>query len=514
MLSSDIHTPTPHPNTDHRISPWIDEQIWGHRLWDSQSSWLLFLEFLTVAEGCHREGRLLDDSGRSYPLLFKPYKRLALRNILFNNEILARIAKETPHNNLAWQRWLDWMNAQAQGVHRRDFSYLKERFESFHEFSILVSMIRSATVENERNKRWSSRFVFPFGPNAIYEDLNIRGTKASREYINFGRSGELLYLMLNRSKRRDELAPHLAFMFKGDNPWDKLLGLMQPGPDQDLQVRGQSYLPYLSHQSFDALAEDWLAIFSLNLPDFDAYSHLATLGALHLQLYQLWVAADWVGCEQRPYMICEIVAPKKTFVRELSWGNYIENNALSSRAIKARIKQIEESVDWQQAKAGPNAFLKCRQILMDQVWWGSEQSYEGPSDPDIMISELRRVALKRHQGHVANVHRSYGRNIGLVSRRGTNRLRYAPNDTLITTLLFANVEKRMELKEFLDTLFDRYGLIIGDREAEKVLPKDKFDKKAFRANVRRFEQRLGSLGLIRRLSDSCAYVANRYSKTA
>jgi len=38
--------PQDHPN----ISPWLDEQIWGHRLLHPQTPWLLFLVFLSVAE--------------------------------------------------------------------------------------------------------------------------------------------------------------------------------------------------------------------------------------------------------------------------------------------------------------------------------------------------------------------------------------------------------------------------------------------------------------------------------
>ena len=40
-----------HPNREHSIKPWLDEQIWGHRLWDSQSPWLIFLEFLECGGG-------------------------------------------------------------------------------------------------------------------------------------------------------------------------------------------------------------------------------------------------------------------------------------------------------------------------------------------------------------------------------------------------------------------------------------------------------------------------------
>ena len=140
--------------------------------------------------------------------------------------------------------------------------------------------------------------------------------------------------------------------------------------------------------------------------------------------------------------------------------------------------------------------------------WGED--YDGPADAGELLSRLRHDAMKRHRQHVANIHRNYGREIGLVSKRGTVKLRYAPTDALIKTLLFANVEKRIELHQFLDRLHSRYGIVFGDREAEQVLSKDEFDKKAFQGNSRRLEQRLGSLGMLRRLSDGCAYVINPY----
>jgi hypothetical protein len=122
--------------------------------------------------------------------------------------------------------------------------------------------------------------------------------------------------------------------------------------------------------------------------------------------------------------------------------------------------------------------------------------------------------MKRHRQHVANIHRNYGREIGLVSKRGTVKLRYAPTDALLKTLLFANIEKRTELHQFLERLHSRYGIIFSDKQAEQVLPKGDFDKKSFQANSRRLEQRLGSLGVLKRLSDGCAYVVNPYYVTA
>lgn len=502
----------PHPNRDHGINLWLDEQIWGHRLLDAQSPWLVFLEFLNVADASYRQGRLLTDDA-PYPLRYRPHLRMYLRNILFNSDDVARIAAEQQDSQRAWKAWLDRIQETALGVPQRKFDYLRARFHSYNDFAEAVRLVRGTVVERQSNKRWSTRFVFPFGPSALYIDVNISAAtgQPSREYINFGRSGELLYVMLARSAYREALAPYIRKMVTGTNRWDRLVASLQPNDEDDQERESKScYLPYLRHPVFDGLARDWLAICHLRLPSFDGYPHLVTLGTLYLFRYHLWVASTWASNDSPPYLVCEIVAPKKTLVREISLQSYGQNDALSTYAIEQFVERIRRSDAWKTAEES-GAFVHCRQVLQEAVWW--EKDYEGPNDPTQLLEELKRTARKGHQQHVAQIHRSYGREIGLVSRRGTTRFRYAPTDQLMKTLLFATVERRLEFGEFLAHLFDKYGLVIGDREAERVLSPDEFDRKAFQANAQRLEQRLASLGLLRRLSDACAYVENPYGGT-
>ena len=193
-----------HPNREHSIKPWLDEQIWGHRLWDSQSPWLIFLEFLNVAEACERRGNLLADEA-PYPLSYQPRRRMFLRNILFYSDDVERVAEEHNDSRRAWDEWLKRIQDTATGIPRPDFNYLKDRFYSYADFAEVVQLLRATAVERQSNKRWTSRFIFPFGAHALYMDLNSTPSGLSREYINFGRSGELLYLMLARSSQRDEL---------------------------------------------------------------------------------------------------------------------------------------------------------------------------------------------------------------------------------------------------------------------------------------------------------------------
>ena len=513
MLDTMVPLPPPNPN-DHRGNEmWVDEQIWGHRLWDSQTPWLIFLEFLTVAEACHREGRLLDDSEPTKPLRYRPNKRLYLRNILYNNEVLGQIAEQSADNESAWKQWLDWMAQNAQGVPDRDFSYLKNRFRDFRKFASLVAMVRSSTIESESNKRWSSRFAFPFGKHSVYEDLHIRGNSISREYIYFGRPGELLYMMLTRSPHAASLRSHLASFFDRRDPCDELLAVMQPGIPDELQHREAGYLPYKAHPTFDALGSDWLNVFELGLPRFDAYPHLAILGTLHLALYQLVTAAALCGGE-RPSFVSEVVAPRKTLVRELSVRSYQLNDQLPATAVQEYVDNLGRMEEWKTAVAEPTEFDTCRELARNYARWPQdEDDYDGPAEPEQLLSELRRAALKRHRKHVGNIHRSYGGGVGLVSKRGTNRLRYAPTDQLLKALILANVSNRMEYGQFLSHLFDRYGFVFGDREAQRVLAPEEFDKRAFQRNSERLERRLRTLGMLRRLSDACAYVENPLQRT-
>jgi hypothetical protein len=260
---------------------WVDEQIWGHRLWDSESPWLLFLEFLNVAMASHRIGQLFDEPDGFNTLVYQPYKRMHLRNILFNDEVLFQIAERHPDSKTAWNEWVAWMNDHAKGAEPADFSYLTPRFQSFRQFVDLVGMLRGAGVENETNRRWSSRFIFPFGTNAVYEDAIIdKHGEAKRDYINFGRTGELLYMMLARSSHAKQLGLQFERFFAGNNPWNRLLALFQPGEDEHKEPRRYSYLPYREHPTFERLAEDWLRLLELDLPGFDAFPHLVTLAAL------------------------------------------------------------------------------------------------------------------------------------------------------------------------------------------------------------------------------------------
>ncbi|MDC6663030.1 hypothetical protein N4Q66_26280, partial [Leclercia adecarboxylata] len=141
--------------------------------------------------------------------------------------------------------------------------------------------------------------------------------------------GEILYLMLCRSRRAAELRERLdRRILKVDAPYDGLIKALQGDVQFARQERAGAYLPCASHPTFDRLAEDWIAILDLQIPAYDAIPHIVTMTGLHLILYQLQRSAEVLGQTHPISMVCEIVSPKRSVVRDLSADSFQGNNAL------------------------------------------------------------------------------------------------------------------------------------------------------------------------------------------
>src|SRR6266849_316180 len=227
-----LPNPLPIPETfDQSSSMWIDEAIWGHRLYDEQLPWMVFLEFLNVFHYEVSKDRAFRETNGFNTLKYRAARRLHLRNILFNNPHLAEIRVTHPHDTNRWDEWLKRMKL-AVGIELPTFNYLRDHFHTFDDFCEVVSLLRSTSIEGNSNKRWTSKFVFPYGQNCLYEDLDNTASTNDRRF--FGRTGEILYLMLSRTERKAELLAALKTrLAKLDKSWDAIVKLLQPSEDSD-----------------------------------------------------------------------------------------------------------------------------------------------------------------------------------------------------------------------------------------------------------------------------------------
>ena len=485
---------------------WVDEAIWGHRLYDEQTPWLTFLELLNILLSDVKQGRGFKEVNGCNTLSYSPQRLLHLRNIVFNNPKMKKIMSEHRVDEVRWQTWFAEMDKSKAGV-ETGFTSIRKSFDSFEEFAWVTELLQSSSIEGTSNKRFTSKFVFPFGPDCLYEDLHEKQFTNDRRF--FARTGELAYLMLCRSGKGDEILEKLQpIVFDRSKPLNQLVKTLLVHGDSPKEPHKHAYLPYADLPDYKAQAHDWIALLTCGMPGYDVLPHVVTILGLHMLLYFLKRAREHVDGSSEIQMICEIIAPKKTVVRDLSIESYRMNNVLSIDAIKQYIQGTVESEDWKNILLSSDRNGKAAEYIKEKFSWEPETL----SEPEAMLLSLKEDARNRHAQHTAKIHSSWSRPLGLVSRRGTKALRYAPTDALLKSLVFTVVENRMEFQTFLQELYMRYGLVIGHHQAESIslIGSRKGDLQAFRDNCQRLEMRLVSLGLLKRLSDACAYVINPF----
>lgn len=494
----------------------VDENIWGHRLYDEQLPHLTVLEFLGVL-GSNLESPLKLQGEQDGSVMFKPQRQIRLRGLLFNNPYVESIADSAISDEEKWRQWFEHFAQGATGNGDSDMSYLRRSFASFDDFAKAIELLRSSSFESRSNKRWSSKFVFPFGPDALYEDLEIdsRG-KMSNDRRFFARTGELLYLMLARAKRGGELGDILAKrLFDRGAPMNRLARILQGEPQLADDPRPVGYLPEASNPRFDQICEDWLSILGKDMPIYDALEHLIAISGLNMLLYLLERAKRVAGNDDPVEIVCEIVSKERSKVRALSGDSYQINQGLPSRAVRAHVESIRLDAAW--ASAGGAEFSEAEQIelMREHFQWPptdgrDDDDYTGKS-PDDLVAVLAEKALARHKQHVGKIHAAWSRAIGLSSRRLSRRTRYAPNDRLLKSIVVSIVDDRMQFDEFLAEAKHRYGLILGDVEGSRLLDAKLVDQEELSENRDNLETRLVGLGLVRRLSDSCSFVENPFA---
>lgn len=492
------------------VNVWVDEAIWGHRFYNDQTPWLILLEFLAVFRYRNTAGVALNEprqDGRHEAFTYYVPRLIPIRQLVFNNPYLHYI-EATEHADL--ERWKSLRDAYAGDD---DIGHLQERFHSFSNLARVIDFLQGTAVEPHRQRRWSSRFLFPYGPDCLYADLptNIHGSPDRRF---FARGGELLYLMLNRSGAGREIAKRIsAVLLREDGTWDRVIRSLLPENSQidaDSVSSRIGYLPYAERPEYEALGRTWQRMLSLDLPGEALLDPLMRLSALHMLLYTLRRANEELGDSSEPRFVLEIAAPRKSTLFELSTESLGANRMLPRRAVRAYVDSATADERWRAALQAPLPADAAREFLKQRFHWDWD---DGPpsGDPAIVFRALRDYAEKRHQQHVAKVHLEWARRIGLaVSRRGVGTW-YSPDDSLLKALVMCTVEDgREEYHRFLSKLYDRFRLVIGAPEAEQSFGRLPTDQNVFTQNTQRLEQRLRTLGLLRRLSDDCAYVENPF----
>ncbi len=511
LFSKENYTPYQASKASH--NSWIAEAIWGHRI-ERQPAHGLLLEFLSMAEGMRRQGKLL--SHEPGYASYTPCLSTQLRNILFNNPTIEEIAKECGNDDEAWDRWFTVMKeaAVAKQSALLDFRYLKGRFDSFHAFVEIVVLLRNITLDSGSDRGWTNKRIYPIGPAALYDERD-KNFNSTRNF--FTRTGELAYLMISRASEelRKDIAEKLIQIFDPSAPKNILLLRLMSGETSDMgEEKSDTYLPHLKHPAFERMAEDIQALLQLGLPGADAFNHMGPLLALHVLLYQLETANVVIGGEGLPDIVCEILAPKTNLVRRASVSSLRDNESLGIRALEQYVdKQLSADDELQDIIKNTelDEAAKCevlRSRLCELFSIKEEKELLIGFTVDDILREFLRSAKKAYEKAGGDATRSLGDQCGLRSSQKTNQYRYSPSDQFLRNLVYVMVKEPIKDSDFLIKIYQRYRLVIGPEEAQYAVREDIFDKPEFEKNNDRLLRRLIAMGLARRMSDSFTYIIN------
>ena len=145
-------------------------------------------------------------------------------------------------------------------------------FDDVKSLNDALDLLKKSEIEALSAKRWTSQHLLPLGPDMLFADVREGTWRADRRFVR--RSGELLYLMLGRSRAplRDELEILLRRrLLSPDSPWNQLARLIRggggdagAGANEKTVELDTGYLPIASLPVYDRLAEDWKALLSLS----------------------------------------------------------------------------------------------------------------------------------------------------------------------------------------------------------------------------------------------------------
>lgn len=515
------------------IRNWIDFGLWGLVFYDDQSPWFALVECLHILHGRVPRKPLfeppsVDPSGRMWheKIEYEVPLNFHLRHFLFRDRGTSSMASQQLRNDsnrdFQWKALIDrtrenWKDSNS--THELDVAYLRDRFEDVRSLQQTLEVLRSAEVDAHTAKRWTSRHLLPLGPNMLFCDVREGTYKGDRRFMR--RTGEMLYLMLGRSKPRlvDQLTELIdSRLVAADSPWNGLAGLFRPSKPATEKFK-TGYLPFARMEVYDRLAEDWIAILSLERRDVaDSLDALMRVSALHQVIYILQRAHQTRGQDGNsfpPFVIDLAASARKNPVQRVAAGQYDSHTKLPRYAIEAYIDAFADSPCWQELKLdkGDGSLNDGANKILANMWlWpsGNKKPSSKEGRPTARLDEFRTDSISRTGHSIWSVIASHTRGAGMVeARRGVGTW-YAPNDAMLEALVLANVRQPLEFGDFIRTLYRRYRIVVGQEQAQQAFPGGAMSLERFKDNEHRLEERLRVLRFIDRKSDACAFVVNPF----
>lgn len=568
----------------------LEEDIFGTGFDSGEQRTHLMLEFLTVLASQNQSDPFAvaqcDDYGR---FAFLKRRNLILRQILFNNPELGIIAATTQQDEAKWQQWFEQFSAKLQTApknrsenstpYQPEFltallAQLKEICQGqFERLVTLVKVLRSWSIDTDKNRQWSTLFLFPFGYDSLFWEID---SELSFNINLMGGAGQNVFSMLARAGA-DSLGARLVERFFIDHNGLNtgacyLSGALLPGFEQELEVTEQHlqqqiqaatsfeqrlnlstqrikiattrYLPYQNLDRYQLLREDFEALCRLDLTKQELFLALGSLGSLHQICYLLEQEQQVLKLPGETTRTCDlnmvvVANPEhKNGVRALSMRRLKENIALFAQArahyVKAHLRAVVSACAPELLTKAvltvPEQKLVCNLMrcafdfnprvrinLMERTITQLKSKDDPNAEciivvPDgISYAEIEAVLIDDERDmHIQSLHSTWSSDIGLTTKESAVSYFYSLSDELLYYLVLALVPKGRPIAlKDFLTKLHQRYHLVIGLNEAGSYAVEDAD---FIANERQFKLKLARNHLLVSLSDACDYVRNPFSQ--
>lgn len=506
-----------------QFSSQLSAKIWGHRFREGQRGPEYVLEFLNVMYGTQYQ---LDSSG------YIRRKSENLRKFIFEG------VKEGSKRDIAKldDSAKDKLN-QLYGVDSVD------RVEVIREFFRNLEVPLYDGKGKEADRSWYARTLYPLHESLLFFELRKKDGGLFYERNFFARGGELYYLMLSYGTNdnqplREQIENRIQSLLTKNASIDKIATKISEILGDEInkndlyplkpndQNKEYPMLPINDHPLYTQFAEELEQLLSLNVDVYEMFKLLTSLICFQLMRYQ-HERAKLDGTNEITYFFDCLDGQNNQIMRQ-SINSFKENELLVKDKFESyftdqymnNIKSkeyVEENLStW---KSNPDLFLELQGLTKLKtrkraVVKALESCNYYEDITGKLLNTVKEVVSDQLKKHQLSIIRTLCKDGGIGNYKAGTSYRYSMSDSFLQTLVFVNVKPKetMEFSEFLQTIYKKYGFIVGDIEAKVngLYDKSKLNIGYYQKNVLALRNKLKMNGLLVEYSDATAMIRNPY----
>jgi hypothetical protein len=527
--------------------------IWGHRLRSGQEWIEYLLEFLNVVSGFDFAlGRGTSENDR-----YRRHTRLGLRRFVFYHEWEKTRHK---HDDLARSRLLQ--NLKRQLVSSDPQVTEQEAVERLRALFLGLSAL-------ERERSWYAKSLLPIHENLLmWEALRKGATRRDAVSVDetvgnaeldqgidfsqrnfFARGGELYYLILSAGTetnpaRREAIEQGLQRLLRNNHPIGPLAARIETAWDSEVGSGSEGtmhYIPDTVRGLYEQIAEDVEALLEATLDPVEKLHLLAHLICFHVIIYIYTVASpDTISdrngalAPRASLLVDALDGADRGVLRRVSAtlfkvhedsiqrraSHFVQDRIASWASEASSIASIIEILDSRLFAASDTSFSmgskSSREAAYQRYKIAGGLFEQGEISRQDLLERTTAIVLDETIGdfrrHFLPIHRKLAKDIGLVTPRSGKNARYTLSDNLLKALTLANVrqaEGARTYEAYLDLLYDRYGLIIGEKHARAsgLYQQQPINAEYYNRNQQALLTKMRRAGLAHEYSDATAIVS-------